>query len=130
MAWSKAQMAAAKKIYKSPGNKKTWPECIKAVTSGGVVGRAKSKPVKTVIKKTVVRRPVSVRIGNVENSAMKDLQATTQKIQFEEAFLQSLKSGAVGADAAKKRVIAKEVQRRKSYISELKKHKNALKRFV
>lgn len=139
MAWTQKQLAEARKLFKRPGNRLTWAECVKRATKGGgTKKRAKvgaKKPAKrtTVVKsrKTVVRKPVNIRIGGIAGNATSDLVAVQRKIQSEEAAIDKMRGRSLaGMGASDKKAHRTEIAKRKQYVSQLKKHKTALKRFV
>lgn len=124
MAWTKAQLAKARKMFKARGNRKTWAECVKMATKGGKVSgtgtrRKKAAPArKTTVKKvTVVKaRKATVKVAGIGSIALSKVKEAQQDI----ARLEKLKAAAKGPE---RKQIA-------GAISGLKKFKNSFKKFL
>lgn len=128
MAWTQAQLAKARKMYKARGNRKTWAECIASVTKGAKkkapAKRAKVSGTGTKKKAapkrvTVVRasgRKVNVKVAGIGSIALSKVKEAQQDI----ARLEKLKDGKKGAE--RKQIMGA--------ISGLKKFKNSFKKFL
>lgn len=131
MAWTAAQLAKARKMYKARGNKKSWSECIAAVTKGGKVSGTKKKAAprkkavsgtrKTTPRKTTVvkarAKQVNVKVGGIGSIALNKVKGAQEDI----ARLEKMKKSAPTASERKQIAGA---------ISGLKKFKNSFKKFL
>lgn len=126
MAWTKAQLAAARKMYRKPGNRKSWADCIAAATKGGKVSGTRTRtvkkkaaaPKKTTVKKvTVVKaRKATVKVAGMGAIALSKVKGAQEDIQR----LEKLRDTKTGAE--RKQIT--------QAISGLKKFKNSFKKFL
>lgn len=93
MAWTKKQLAEARRLYKAPRNKKTWSECIGIACKGAkrkatVSGTKKaSKPRKTVKVVKARAKKVTVNMGSMGSIAMQKVKGNNSKIAGLERML-------------------------------------------
>lgn len=135
MAWTPAQLAKAKKLFKARGNKKSWSECVglackgtarkpakKAVKKDISGTRGKKAPAKKKAAKrvTIVKasaRKVNVKVGSLGSMSLSKVREAQQDI----ARLEKMKANA-GTVAERKQIAGA--------ISGLKKLKNSFKKFL
>lgn len=128
MAWTKAQLAEARRLHKRKGNKLSWSECIAKATKGtarkpakkavsGVRKSAKKAPAKKI---TVIRasaKKVNVKVGSLGSMAL----SKVSQAQKDEAALR--KKLADCTNATEKKQI-------RAAITGIKKIKTTFKRFL
>lgn len=141
MAWTKKQLADAKRMYKAKGNRKSWPECIASATKGGKVGAKKKaapkkraasvgrKP-KVVAKKVTTRKTVTTRLAGISGDAMKQLQSVQSNIQREEKYIADMQGKKAKLPLKERKAIGADIVKRKAYVQVLKKNKTSLKKFI